>query len=196
MCPGNVQVPHSPLQVGLSPTCKVSCFVFYDMSKFMVLCIWAKSISQLHISKCPYCFFSEVQDFGIDSAAPDLSKTTKVASKACYLFIHSRKRQEKVVLGVTMFRIIGDEYDQELLRFETAAVMANAHEAKRLRNIDMFYQQLVSLIAPSLVGIYAVHKGGYLGQLKGTGFWCDNHLFRAAHVVTKMFRAPGVPKPD
>lgn len=95
-----------------------------------------------------------------------------------------------------MFRIIGDEYDQEFLRFETAAVMVNAHEARRLRNIDMFYQQLVSLIAPSLVGIYAVHKGGYLGQLKGTGFWCDNHLFTAAHVVTKMFRAPGVPKPD
>ncbi len=95
-----------------------------------------------------------------------MSKTTKVASKACCLFIHSRKRQEKVLLlGITMFRIIGDEYNRELLRFETAAVMVNAHEARRLRNIDMFYQQLVSLIAPSLVGIYAVHKGGYLGQL-------------------------------
>jgi hypothetical protein len=52
--------------------------------------------------------FSKVQDFGIDSAAPDLSKTTKVASNACCLLIHSRKRQEKVVLlGITMFWIIG-----------------------------------------------------------------------------------------
>lgn len=162
MCPGNVQVPHSPLQVGLSPTCKVSCFVFYDMTKFMVLCIWAKSISQLHISKCPYCFFSKVQDFGIDSAAPDLSKTTKVASKACCLFIHGRKRQEKVVLlGITMFRIIGDEYDQELLRFETAAVMVNAHESRRLRNIDMFYQQLwsASLLLPWLASMQSTKVG-------------------------------------